>query len=207
MIPASTVAHADGTGSSVFWSVHGGHLMLLGVWVVVFAVGWARGRGGGGPLSRRDPRLWVAAAASVVSAVVHLSVIREHLEESWLYGGFFLAVTLAQLAWAVLAVRRPTPRLLLAGAAASGLVALLWVATRTVGIPLGPSAGEVEAVGAPDVVATLTEVLVTVARPGRSPPAGCRGASYGLGRPRPDADPPRLPSDGVRTGGRTNRQW
>lgn len=163
MTPASAVAHGDGAGTSAFWSVHGGHLLLLGAWVLAFAVGWARGRGGGAPLPRRDPRLWVAVTASVVSAAVHLSVIREHLEESWLYGGFFLAVTLAQVAWAVLAVRRPTPRLLLAGAAASGLVALLWVATRTVGIPFGPAAGEVEAVGVPDVVASLTEVLVVAA--------------------------------------------
>ncbi|GAA1897950.1 hypothetical protein [Lapillicoccus jejuensis] len=151
--------HAEGGGTSASWSVHGPHLLLLGAWVLVVAVALVRGAGGG-PLPRRDVRLWVAAGASVVSAAVHLAVVPEHLEESWLYGAFFLVLTLLQVAWAALAVRRPTPRLLLAGAVASGLVALLWAATRTVGIPLGPSAGEVEAVGLADVVATLTEVLV-----------------------------------------------
>lgn len=164
MTPA-VLAHGEGAGASSFWSVHGGHLLLLLGWAVGYAVVWWRGQQGrtSVPVAPRDPRLWLAAGASLVSAAVHLSVIREHLEESLLYGGFFLVVTAAQVAWAVASVRRPTRSLLLAGAVASGLVALLWLATRTVGIPLGQAAGEVEAVGVPDVVASATEVVVVLA--------------------------------------------
>jgi len=38
-------------------------------------------------------------------------------------------------------------------------ILVLYLATRTVGIPLGPELGSVEAVGAPDVLAKTSEVL------------------------------------------------
>jgi hypothetical protein len=51
---------------------------------------------------------------------------------------------------------------LFAGAAASVLVALLWLATRTIGIPIGPEAGEKETFGFRDVACSTAEVLVAV---------------------------------------------
>ena len=38
----------------------------------------------------------------------------------------------------------------------------MWVVSRTVGIPLGPAAGEVEGMGALDVISTATEVALVV---------------------------------------------
>jgi hypothetical protein len=40
-----------------------------------------------------------------------------------------------------------------------GVIAV-WVISRTVGLPIGPWAGEAEAFGVSDVIATLTEVAL-----------------------------------------------
>ena len=106
-------------------------------------------------------RRWAAAAAvtGVVAGAVHLTVIGEHFAESWLYGSFFLVLTVLQFGWAAAVLWRPSRSLLLAGAAASVLVALLWLATRTIGIPVGPGAGETEPFGAADTLCSITELL------------------------------------------------
>lgn len=64
-------------------------------------------------------------------------------------------MALTQLAWALLVVvLPPSSRLYLAGAAGNAVVAATWLVTRTTGLPLGPEAGEPEAVGIADTVAT-----------------------------------------------------
>lgn len=154
---------------TAFWDVHAGHILLLAAWVLVIAgvqlrttLRAAKLRTDG---ARRPPlprSAWVvgAAAAAVVSAAVHLSVTGEHFGESALYGSFFLVLAAVQLAWAAWLLLRPSRVWLSAGAAASLLVVLLWAATRTIGIPVGPAAGEREDVGALDVVASVAEVAV-----------------------------------------------
>ena len=106
--------------------------------------------------------LWSTAAASAIGAVIHLSVINEHFQESALYGAFFLALTAAQFGYAGWVLLRPSTALLKAGAAASGGVVLLWFATRTIGIPVGPAAGEVEPFGLADIAASASEVLLVL---------------------------------------------
>ena len=144
-------------------------------------VGWARGRGGGEPaVAARPPAVGRGRRVRGQRRGAPVGRPRAPRGVAGCTAASSSSSRSPRSAWAVLAVRRPTPRLLLAGAAASGLVALLWVATRTVGIPLGPAAGEVEAVGVPDVVATLTEVLVVGAVAWALAVPGARGgAPYG----------------------------
>jgi hypothetical protein len=155
------------------WEVHRGHIVLFAVWVLivggVLLASWLRKRRAGStsapkstPRPVRNGWLWIAALATVASGAIHLAVIREHFEESTLYGAFFLVLTVLQFGWALWLVIRPSVVLFAAGGAASLGVALLWLATRTAGIPLGAEAGEKEAVGSLDVVASATEVLVAV---------------------------------------------
>jgi hypothetical protein len=154
------------------WHVHSGHIALFAAWLVIFAVVFVvdrvrSGKGADRPsrssrIGRTNPGSLLAAAGSLVAALVHLTVIREHFTESALYGSFFLVLTIAQVAFSLALVVRPTRRLLLAGAAASGLVVVLWAVTRTIGIPLGPAAGETEPVGLADTVASAAEVLVAL---------------------------------------------
>ena len=105
--------------------------------------------------------LYPAAALSLLAALVHLAVTPEHFEEWWGYGSFFLAAAVAQALYAPLLLWRPSRPLLLAGVFGNSAIVLLYLVTRTLGVPLvGPEAGEVEGVGALDACATVSEVIL-----------------------------------------------
>ena len=107
----------------------------------------------------RGPTLYVAAALSLLAALVHLWVTPEHFEEWWGYGAFFVAAAAAQLLYAPLVLIWPARTILLGGIAGNLAIVALYLLTRTVGIPLfGPEAGEVEGLGLVDVCATASEV-------------------------------------------------
>jgi len=54
-----------------------------------------------------DTTLYVAAALSLLAAIIHLWVMPEHFEEWWGYGTFFLVVALAQGLYALFLLGRP----------------------------------------------------------------------------------------------------
>ena len=113
----------------------------------------------------RARSLWlvVAAVASVVAAVVHVVVMPAHLEELWLLGVFFGALAAFQLGYAGMLALRPSRGLVVAGGLVNAGTVALWLASRTVGLPIGPDAGTPEQVGLPDLVATGAELLLVVA--------------------------------------------
>jgi hypothetical protein len=100
------------------------------------------------------------ALLSIGAAVIHFAVIPQHMREWWLTGTFFLVVALFQLAWAVAVLARPSQPLYLIGAIVNALVVITWIVSRTVGVPVGPEAGEPESIGLADVLATSYEVLL-----------------------------------------------
>jgi hypothetical protein len=85
----------------------------------------------------------LAAAAALTAAGIHLSVAPEHLREWWVYGAFFVTVTVAQVALALLILQ--SSRLLVVLGGIWGTVALIgiYVASRTTGLPLTPPGGHV----------------------------------------------------------------
>jgi hypothetical protein len=154
--------------------VHSGHVVLglgwLGIFGALFGYERLRTHLRAPNAHRTQPLmaaagrnlLWSTAAFSAVAAAIHLSVINEHFEESALYGAFFLALTAAQFGFAGWLLLHPSTAVLKAGAAASAGVVLLWLATRTIGIPLGPAADEVEPFGLTDITATASEALLVI---------------------------------------------
>jgi hypothetical protein len=100
------------------------------------------------------------ALLSVGAAVIHFAVIAQHLDEWWLTGVFFIVVALFQLAWAVAVLAWPSRLVYAVGAVVNALVVITWIVSRTTGVPVGPEAGEPEAVGFADVLATGFEVLL-----------------------------------------------
>ena len=100
----------------------------------------------------------VAAAATAGAGVIHLSVIQEHLEEFWLFGVFFVASGIIQLAWAVAILVRPSRPLLLVGVVGNALIAAVWLMSRTVGLPLGPEVWTPEEAGSIDLAATGLQI-------------------------------------------------
>lgn len=116
------------------------------------------------PASHPKTVLYPAAAFSLFAALIHLWVIPEHFEEWWGYGAFFLVAALAQGIYGAVLLRWPGQRLLLLGLVGNSLIVVLYLLTRTIGIPFfGPEAGEVEGIGVVDVCATSSEVVLIIA--------------------------------------------
>src|SRR5687767_5508735 len=112
----------------------------------------------------RERTLYAAAALSLLAGLLHLWVTPEHFEEWWGYGAFFVVAGAAQILYAPIVVLLPTRIVLLGGIAGNLAIVVLYLLTRTVGIPFfGPEAGEVEGFGFVDVCATASEVGIAVA--------------------------------------------
>jgi len=107
-----------------------------------------------------DARLVVAATASAGAAAIHFAVLSEHIDEYWLFGLFFFGSGVAQLVWATAVVLRPQRAVVAVGALGNAAIIVLWVVSRTAGLPLGPEAGSPEAVGIADVAATALEGMI-----------------------------------------------
>ena len=103
------------------------------------------------------------AAASAGAGLVHALVCPEHFREALSYGLFFALAASAQVAWAWLAWRGLTTRLLWWALLGNAAVIALWAVTRTVGLPIGPEPGVAEAVGGADLVACALELYVVAA--------------------------------------------
>jgi len=106
----------------------------------------------------------VAAGLSIAASMIHASVTVPHFREYWLFGVFFVLAALFQLIWGLAAwTRRDDRRLLAVGAVVNVAIVLLWLATRTVGLPIGPEPGEVEPARLHDLLATADELAVALA--------------------------------------------
>lgn len=107
-------------------------------------------------------RYW-AGFAALGAGVIHLAVVQEHLSESWLHGLFFAVLSVLQIAWAAFALSGdvlPMPRRF---AALNAAVILLWLVSRTTGVPVGSESWEAEAVGTADLLCSgLEAVLVAL---------------------------------------------
>jgi hypothetical protein len=102
------------------------------------------------------------ALLSAGAAVIHFVVIPGHWDEYWGQGLFFIVAAIAQLLWALWVVVAPSRLIYLAGAAGNAAIVVMWIVTRTAGIPAGPGAGEPEAVEFADTLATTFEVVLVV---------------------------------------------
>jgi hypothetical protein len=103
-----------------------------------------------------------AAVASGVAAAIHAGAIGPHLEESRLFAAAFAAMAVAQGAWMVLILVVPSRRGYLAGAGLNGGVILIWLLSRTVGLPVGLHPGVAEPIGAMDATASLAELVAVL---------------------------------------------
>jgi hypothetical protein len=99
---------------------------------------------------------------SLGAAAIHFAVVPDHVEEFWLFGLFFAGLGWYQALWAVLYALRPVPLLALMAIVVNAGTAGLWLWTRTIGLPMGPNAGELESIGAPDLAATIFELTIVI---------------------------------------------
>ena len=97
------------------------------------------------------------ASLSVGAAAIHFAVMFEHFAEYTLYGVFFLVVAWAQMIWAAVVLWRPSRLWLSLGIVGNALVLAVYVASRAVGLPVGPDAGHAEPFGGLDGVSAFLE--------------------------------------------------
>jgi uncharacterized BrkB/YihY/UPF0761 family membrane protein len=100
------------------------------------------------------------AVTSLAAAGIHFAVMGRHFSEYVVFGIFFAAVAWLQALWAIGVVMTLSRRLLLAGAIGNAIVVLVWVISRTTGLPLGPEAGTPEPATFVDVLSTILELFV-----------------------------------------------
>jgi hypothetical protein len=134
------------------------HVLLFAAWIPIFAVVWLREQRGNRLILQRDPYVIGAAVGLVAAAATHFAVMPEHFRESPLYGWFFLLAGTTQVVVAVMLVVRPSAWILRGALIGSAVIAVLWLETRLIGVPLGPGSGETEPVGALDMLATGAEL-------------------------------------------------
>jgi hypothetical protein len=124
------------------------------------------------PLGRTATILVVGLAG-----LIHLSLIREHFEEQFVYGLVFTILALFQFTLALLLAVRPGPAVYRLGIWGSGLIVLVYVATRLIPLPGASVPEEVDVLG---IAATGLEIaavlLLTVALPEPAAARRPRGA-------------------------------
>lgn len=119
--------------------------------------------------------LYWAGGLSIGASLVHGALVDEHLNEWWAFGVFFVLASASQglYGFAILAshimngspISERWPHaarrwFYLAGIVGNGLLVLMYIVSRTIGVPLGPEAGVVEAWDALGVMTKLLELGV-----------------------------------------------
>jgi hypothetical protein len=103
----------------------------------------------------------IAAWLSIAAGAIHAIAMVDHFSHWWLYGAFFVVLTYGQVLWGIGVLRRPaTDRSLGIAALLNLAIVGVWLASRTLGVPIGPDAGRAEAVGVMDVSATLDQLVL-----------------------------------------------
>jgi hypothetical protein len=103
----------------------------------------------------------LAACLSLTAGAIHAIATIDHFSHIWLYGAVFLVFTYGQVLWGMAVLRgRLGRRGLVAGLVANLAIVALWAVSRTVGVPLGPEAGDPEPLGTMDIAATVDELAL-----------------------------------------------
>ena len=153
------------SGSPSFAVAHGGHVIAAAVFMVVslLAVALVERLRASRAMRRRRPIVLVVVAAGAKSGGIHLAVLPGHWRVAEIYGVFFLLAGTIQLGYSVLLVVRPSRGLLMLNALATLGLLLVWVQSRSVGVPVGPDRGQPEALGVVDGTCALLELVVLLA--------------------------------------------
>lgn len=106
------------------------------------------------------------AVLSLATAGIHFAVMADHFAEYALFGVFFSLVAWFQALWALGIVMAPTQPLLLTGAIANAVVVIVWLISRTVGLPIGPDRGIAESAAFLDVLSTVLEIVIVAVAAG-----------------------------------------
>jgi len=115
------------------------------------------------PLTGQAGPVSVAVIGLLTAAVIHVSVVGEHLHEWVPFGITLAAMGLAEAFLAVCLAQRPSRRCWIALCVVSFSTAALWALSRTAGLPIGPDPWHPEVIGRADWIATVAELAAVAA--------------------------------------------
>jgi hypothetical protein len=135
------------------------------------AIGLRRLVGLDRPRPRRQPAGYttsetvvvLVASLALMDGLIHIGAAVDHFGEFPLYTLVFATLATVQIGWAATIMRRPSRRVLLFGCAFNIGVIALWLASRTIGVPIAPRAWVPETIGVADLVETIGETVIVVA--------------------------------------------
>jgi hypothetical protein len=156
---ATIALHVRGVWYTARWLLLT-NLVVVG-WLVAMWGGRLRiaARHDGHPVRLGTTRMALAAALTGAAAI-HAAVAGHHFTEWPASGLFFTVLAIWGFAVGGMLLARVSDRLmLLAGVGLSVAPLLLWLTSRTTGLPFGPEAGVAEGVGLPDSIASFLEVV------------------------------------------------
>jgi hypothetical protein len=105
----------------------------------------------------------LVAALAFVGALIHVGAAIDHWAEYHLYTLVFSGLAVLQAGWAVMILRGASRRVLAFGCVMQLGIVALWIVSRTVGVPLAPTAWTPEEVGIADLAETLGELTTVLA--------------------------------------------
>lgn len=100
----------------------------------------------------------VATAISLGAAAIHLSVIQSHLDEGLEFAAFFLVTGWFQMVWPIAYLLRRSRSVALVAIVVNLGIVGVWVVSRTVGMPFGPTPWVAQSIGFADILATAMEL-------------------------------------------------
>jgi hypothetical protein len=109
-----------------------------------------------------DVRLLLVAAL-LCSAHLHVAVIPEHLTGWGAAALLLLLLAAAEVAASAMLLQRQRRGMLVVAALVAVVPLVLWLYSRTAGLPFGPVAGSAETFGVPGTVAAILEVVTLLA--------------------------------------------
>lgn len=111
--------------------------------------------------NRRQPKYISAAAFSIAAGAVHAAAAGAHGRVGVL-GSLIGLAGIAQLGWGLYILVTPTYPGMLAGAVINAGAVLTWVSSRTVGLPMLGTAGQVQPFGVQDLIAAVLGIGAVV---------------------------------------------
>jgi hypothetical protein len=144
--------------------------------------------------------LLLGAALSLAAAVFHWYYIEVHTLEWWGYGFFFAVVAAFQAFYAGALIFWPRRGLYWVGIVVNTALVVLYILTRTSGVPMGPDTGMVEQMQAPDLTETVIQALLVLCLAGLVLLPLLRGSDDGSRRviDDPSSEPARDAEDEAR---------
>jgi hypothetical protein len=106
--------------------------------------------------------LMPTATLSLAAAGIHFAVIQEHLDEYALFGYLFLVLAWFQAIWPIPFVMRRSALLGWLAVVVNLGAVLVWIWSRTTGLPIGADPGKPEPLGALDVAASVFEIVLVI---------------------------------------------